>query len=204
MSGAIVAAVAGVNSLTGGKITNALGFGGGGTSTSSQGGGAQMADPFAPYRTQYATQLNSLMQNPSSVTSLPGYQFNLQAGQDQILASDAASGRTGSGGEKMALARYGTDYASSFFNNYASMLAQYSGASWGASAGSNAGSLANAQYGQGQANAMGGLGALATGLKGIYNNFGPGTQQAPAPVVDANPVPVNIPSGYDPGVMLAA
>lgn len=67
---------------------------------------AQMQDPFGPYRSQYANQLSYLMANPTSVSSLPGY----QAGLDAVMRSQAAGGYLGSGNMMAALQQYGGNF----------------------------------------------------------------------------------------------
>ena len=79
----------------------------------------QQADPMAQYRAQYAQQLNALMQNPSSVTSLPGY----QAGLDAVQRSMAAQGYTGSGNMMAALQNYGGQFYQQQLSNLSSLAA---------------------------------------------------------------------------------
>ena len=64
---------------------------------------ASQSDPFSSSRGQYATQLNNLMANPSSITSLPGYDAGLQA----VERSMASQGYSGSGNMMAALQQYG-------------------------------------------------------------------------------------------------
>jgi hypothetical protein len=75
----------------------------------------------------YAQQLNQLMANPSSVTSLPGYSFNFGQGADAVAREMAASGFAGSGNEAIALTQYGQNYAQSAYQQQEQMLAQLSG-----------------------------------------------------------------------------
>lgn len=97
---------------------------------SQDAGAAQRAmDPFAPYRAQYAQQLNQLMADPSSVTSLPGYQFQQQQGQQAVERTLAAQGRTVSGQEQIELQKYGQGQAGQYYNDQYNKLAQLSGAS---------------------------------------------------------------------------
>ncbi|HWV44638.1 MAG TPA: hypothetical protein VN039_01195 [Nitrospira sp.] len=94
---------------------------------------AAAADPFAPYRSQYATQLSALEANPSSITSLPGYTAGLQA----VQRAQAAQGYTGSGNAMNALAQYGQG----FYNQQVQQLAALAGA--GATPGAGAVPAAN-------------------------------------------------------------
>jgi hypothetical protein len=102
----------------------------GGSSSNAQ-TGAAAADPFASQRPQYQAQLSSLMANPSSVSSLPGYQFQFQQGLDALQRTEAASGRLGGGGADIAAVQYGQNYANNAFSTYEQMLAQLSGATIG-------------------------------------------------------------------------
>lgn len=85
-------------------------------------------NPFGQYRSQYAQQLASLMQNPSSVTSLPGYQFQMQQGTDAIVKGMGSKGYNRSGNEMMALDKYGQGLASSTYEQQEQILSQLAGA----------------------------------------------------------------------------
>jgi hypothetical protein len=76
---------------------------------------------------QYATMLNNLISNPSSVTSTPGYQFNLQQGEDAVAREMGASGMLGSGNEGIALTQYGQNFATSSLTQQEQLLASLSG-----------------------------------------------------------------------------
>jgi Chaperone of endosialidase len=124
---------------------------------------------------QNATQ--SFMNNPA-------YAFALKQGQNGITAADAASGKTGSGNEALALSNYGQGQAAQGWNSYLQNLQPYLGASGTAAAGiggvdtglgnqlnANYNTLGNATYGAntsiGNANAnanLAGLGASANML----------------------------------------
>lgn len=82
---------------------------------------AQQADPQAPYRAGYASKLNGLVNDPSSITSMPGYQAGLQA----VQRSMGAQGYQGSGNMMAALQKYGGD----FYNNQVSQLNGLAGGS---------------------------------------------------------------------------
>lgn len=81
---------------------------------------AALADPFAAQRAQYQAKLSALMNDPSSITSTPGYEAGLQA----VQRSMAAQGYNGSGNMMTALSKYGGD----FYNNAVSQLSGLSGA----------------------------------------------------------------------------
>lgn len=78
---------------------------------------AQQADPWAQYRAQYAQQLNSLMQNPSQIQSIPGYLAGLQAVQRSL----AAQGYQGSGNMMAALQNYGGNFYQQQLQNLSSL-----------------------------------------------------------------------------------
>lgn len=67
---------------------------------------AAAADPLAPYRAGFARQLNDLMQDPSKITSMPGYEAGLQA----VQRSMGAQGMLNSGNEAAAIADFGGRY----------------------------------------------------------------------------------------------
>ena len=102
----------------------AFGGGGGGGSTSSG-----TYDPYGQYRGQAATQLNDLMNNPSLAMSQPGYQQQLQAGQEQSQRGAAATGMLQSGAEANALQSQGQNTFASYYNSQLANLMQLSGAS---------------------------------------------------------------------------
>ena len=80
----------------------------------------QQADPFGQYRSQYAGQLSALEANPSSITTLPGY----QAGMDAVTRSMGSQGYQGSGNMAAALQQYGGN----FYNQEVQTLSGLAGA----------------------------------------------------------------------------
>ena len=74
----------------------------------------QQADPFGPYRQQYAQQMAALSADPSKLQQMPGYQAGLQA----VQRSMAAQGYTGSGNMMAALSKYGGDFYNQTMNMY--------------------------------------------------------------------------------------
>jgi hypothetical protein len=170
-----------VGSIVGAVLSSAIGgamAGGGGTSgTQAQ----TMVDPFAPYRGDYAKQLNSLMTNPSSVATLPGYQASLNQGTNTLNRELAATGRNQSGAEQVALSQYGQQFQSQAFNDQFQKLSVLSGASANPASGGMAGVGQNNQN-QTSANQFGGgiasavapaisswLTSPSTGAPGGYN-----------------------------------
>lgn len=81
---------------------------------------SRQADPFGPYRSQYADLMAGITADPSKVTQLPGYQAGMQA----VQRSMAAQGYTGSGNMMAAMQKYGGD----FYNNAMQMYGGLSGA----------------------------------------------------------------------------
>lgn len=129
---------------------------------------AQQADPFSAYRPQYAAQLQNLMQNPNTVTSTPGYQFNLAQGLQAQQAQQAAQGRLVSGGALLQSQQFGQQLAGQTYQQQLATLAGLSGANQTPAQGASAAS--SAIYGQ----TAGQLGALqlagaGLGLGGIIN-----------------------------------
>ena len=134
------------------------------------GGGGQtkpgVADPYAAYRPQAASQLQNLLSDPSTITSTPGYQFNLQQGLQAQQAQQAAQGSLVSGGALLQAQQFGQQYATSNLQQQQALLAQLSGATQ-----SPAGA-AQAQQGInfGQSGAFNyGLQTLASGVNGVVN-----------------------------------
>jgi hypothetical protein len=125
-----------------------------------------VADPYAQYRSQAAAQLQNLLANPSTITSTPGYQFNLAQGLQAQQAQQAAQGRLVSGGGLLQAQQFGQQYATSQLGQQQQLLAQLSGATQ-APAGA-----ATAQQGInfGQAGALGlGLQGLGGGTANVLN-----------------------------------
>jgi hypothetical protein len=124
------------------------------------------ADPFSPYRSQYAAQLQGLMANPQTVTSTPGYQFNLSQGLQGLQAQQAAQGRLVSGGALIQGQQYGQNLAQQTYQQQLQNLAGLSGATQAPGTGATA--QANLLGGQLGAT-LGGAQAIAGGLGGVLN-----------------------------------
>ena len=92
---------------------------------------ANAADPFASQRGQYQTMLSNLINNPSSITSQPGYQFELDQSNKAIEGSAAANGMVNSGNVLQALSTNSQGFAAQQLNNQELLLAQLSGANIG-------------------------------------------------------------------------
>lgn len=88
---------------------------------------AAQSDPFGPYRAQYATQLNALMANPSSVTNTPGYQFGQQQGEQGVSRLAAQQGLNLTPEQALAIQQFNQQYAGQQFQTQEQMLAQLAG-----------------------------------------------------------------------------
>lgn len=176
---AVVGIGAGINSLTGGGVTNALGI----TSSGSQVGGgtgagvAAAADPFAQYRSGLAAMYaGSLTQgNQMDPTKMPGYsQYKsgvIDPALDASKRSAAASGQLYSGNEAIALEKTAGQGYYGFMTDYLNRLAQGSGAT------NNPATAAALGVQQGNISSSGvmqGIGGIAQAL----SSYGNATQQA--------------------------
>jgi hypothetical protein len=120
MTGAITMAAAAVVSV-----------GMGAYAMSQQGGAASdalgMAHTTQGEQQYYNSMLMQLINNPSSVTQLPGYQFQMDQGTKAVADAMGASGFAGSGNEAAALTQFGQGLASSFYGQQTNLLASLSG-----------------------------------------------------------------------------
>jgi len=181
VAASVVGIAAGANALSGGAITNALGFGGSGSAAGGSTGAGGLTntatyDPYSQYRGQAATELNQLVNNPSLAMAQPGYQQQLQQGLQQSQRGAAASGMLQSGAEANALQQQGQNTFSQYYNSQLANLMQLSGASTSPSAAGLAQQqAANAAYGRqmaGIGSGVSGLSALSGGISGLSGMFG--------------------------------
>jgi len=167
IAGAVGAGVAGA--ATSSLVSSAVGGGGGGSQQA-----ANAADPFASQRPQYQTMLANLINNPSSVTSTPGYQFQMDQALKGVEGSAAAQGMLNSGNVLSALTTQAGNQASTQYYNQAELLAQLAGANIGSPG--TAGQILQGQNVSNQqaASALGNQigGAVTTGLNN-YGNINP-------------------------------
>lgn len=112
----------------------------------------QQGNAFGPYRAQYAKQLQQLMQNPGSISSLPGF----QAGQEAINRDAAAKGYFGSGNMAASLGMYGNQLYQQQVQNLSNL----------AGVGINPASLVPGVGSAGRSE-MSGLGLLSSGINTI-------------------------------------
>jgi len=158
----------GINSLTGGGVTNMLGLG---PKSVSGAEAQQMADPFSQYRNNLGQMYNGYLQPgaTSNIEAMPGFtQFNSGVLNPALEASKrtaAASGQLYSGGESAQLQKIGQQGYYGFMTDYLNRLATGSGA--GAAPSTGAG-IGLAQSGLNQQGVMQGIGGISTGLAGLY------------------------------------
>lgn len=101
-----------------------------------------------------------------------GYQFQKQQGEGAISGNAASRGLLNSGGTGKALVKYGSNLASTNFNNYLSQLQGVAGQGLQASgqigqAGTAGGAAAGSDMGNGIGAAAGSLGKIASNVFGI-------------------------------------
>jgi len=104
-----------------------------------------------------------------ALQATPGYQFQVQQGDNAINAQAAATGMNGSGNQALALSNYNQGQASTNYNNYVSQLQPYLNASNSAASG-----IAGVNTGLGNATA------------GQYNNLASLNWQAQTGIGNAN------------------
>lgn len=143
----------------------------------------------------YNNLLQQLIADPSSVTKLPGYQFDLDQGSKAVAAGMGPSGLAGSGNEAAALTTFGQGLASSFYTQQANLLASLSGVT----AASSPAAATNAATGAGVAssstlsnllNSLGFYGALSSG------KFGGAGAAAGTPAASQDFTPAGESSGW--------
>lgn len=158
-----------VNSLTGGGISNLLG----GESSMTGAEAQQMADPFAPYRSNLAQMYSGALQPGTTIdiTKMPGYsQYTtgvLEPAMEASKRSAGASGMLYSGREAAALQDIGQRGYYSFMTDYLNRLAQGSGAAV------NPAPAAGLGLNQTTANQQAfsqGLGGLGQGIAGLFGS----------------------------------
>lgn len=143
---------------------------------------AGQADPFGPYRSQYASQLSELMRDPSTVTKTPGYQFNLAQGLQAQQAQQAAQGRLVSGGALLQSQQFGQQLAGQSYQQQLQTLAGLSGAGYSPAAGAGAqANLLSSQLGGTLGGAQAISSGLGTSLPALYNLYQ--TYNQPSPTV---------------------
>lgn len=119
-----------------------------------------LAQNTASEQSYYNNLLQQLIANPSSVSSLPGYQFQLSQGSAAVAAGMGAQGFAGSGNEAAALTQFGQGLASSFYGQQTSLLASLSGVTAASSPASDVSAATGAET------------ATSSTLSGLLNSLG--------------------------------
>ena len=169
----VVGIAAGVNALTGGGVSKAIGVGPGAAATGAE--AQTVADPMSPYRANLAQMYSGALQPGAQqdITKMPGYsQFQsgvLDPAMEAAKRSGSKSGMLYSGNEQMALQGVGQRGYYGFMTDYMNRLAQGSGA---ASNPAQAAGMGLAQSSANQQGFMQGLGGVATGLSGLAGQYG--------------------------------
>lgn len=123
--------------------------------------------PLVDMRNSVLPQIQNLLQNPSSITSQPGYQFQLKQGQNALNNRAAASGNYYSGAQMKAAQQYGQDYAGTKLDQ---SLNRLMGVATGTQVGSQNNQSANNQFAVSGGNALQQGGNIrAGGYIGQYN-----------------------------------
>jgi hypothetical protein len=154
---------------TGAQLIGGVGqLAGGIAQTQRSGQLQQRADPMGQYRPGYASQLNQLIQDPSTITSTPGYQFNLANYMQQLQAQQAKAGNLVSGGALVQAGQMGQQYATSSLQQQQQLLAQLAGATqspaYGTQTAANVG-------GQGLQGIFAGAGNVLDPLATLYTKY---------------------------------
>lgn len=108
--------------VLGSKVLGGL-LGGGGSSS------AAAADPFGPYRGQYAQLLNKYWANPELAYADPSFVSGSTRQQHQLASQLAAQGLLNSGTGLAALADASNQYSRDYLNDKINQLMTLSGAS---------------------------------------------------------------------------
>ena len=93
----------------------------------------------------YNNMLQQLIANPSSFSTLPGFQFQEQTGAAAVADAMGSKGLAGSGNEGAALTQFGQGLASSFYNQQTQLLSSLSGVTASSSPASSYGAATSAQ-----------------------------------------------------------
>jgi hypothetical protein len=132
----------------------------------------QRADnqPLLDLRNSTIPRINALMQDPSSITSDPGYQFGLNQGNKLIGDRAAASGNYYSGAQLKEAQRFGQDYAGSKLNESLNRLMGVAGLG---QVGGNNNQQATGTFGQNTTQLINNAGNIrGSGYMGMTNNLG--------------------------------
>jgi hypothetical protein len=154
---------------------------------SLQGQALSMAQTTQGEQQYYNQLLQQLIANPSSVSQLPGYQFQLSQGSAAVADQMAASGFAGSGNEAAALTQFGQGLASSFYGQQTSLLASLSGVTAPSSPAQNVGA------------ATGAAGLTTNTLSSLLNSLGFYSRLSTSPSGAPAGTPAASPGSYNYG-----
>jgi hypothetical protein len=132
----------------------------------------QRADnqPLMDLRNSTLPKINALMQDPSSITQDPGYQFGLNEGNKLLQDRSAASGGYYSGAQLKGAQRFGQDYAGTKLTDSLNRLMGVAGLG---QVGGNNNQQATGQYGNNTTNLIGQGGNIrGSGYMGMTNTLG--------------------------------
>jgi hypothetical protein len=160
----VVGIAGGVNALTGGAVTEALGFG---ESAPSGAEAQRMADPFMDYRANLGAMYAGALQPgaKTNIESMPGFsQYKsgvLDPAMEATQRAAAKSGMLYSGNEALALQKTGQQGYYGFMTDYLNRLAQGSGATQNPATAAGLGLNQMAANQQGMMQGIGALGQMA-------------------------------------------
>jgi hypothetical protein len=126
------------------------------------------ANAFNKYRPAYSAQLAALIQNPSSVTSDPGFQAGLGQATNQVQHSLASQGLIGGGTMAGTISNTANQYTDTYLNNQETMLANLAGA-W-INPNQTYASQTNST-----SSALGGMSSLFSGIGGLFGSSSGGS-----------------------------
>ena len=170
-----------------------------GTALSQQQAALGMAQQTQSEQEYYNSMLQALLSNPASVSTLPGFQFQLATGSQAVADQMASQGFGGSGNEATALATFGQGLASSFYGQQAAILSALSGVTAASSPSSDisagaqstsAATSATSLEAQLLSGTLGGINNYARliGNLGIGTGAAAGTPAGTAPATETNPI----------------
>lgn len=135
--------------LIAGAVVGAVGIGVGAYEANKSQGiaeqGLSLAKTTQGEQEYYNQMLQQLIANPSSVSQLPGFAFDLSTGEKAVADTMGASGFGGSGNEAASLTQFGQGLASSFYTQQTNLLASLSGVTAPSSPASAIGAATGAQ-----------------------------------------------------------
>ena len=168
--------IAGVGAAAGGIAQLVNAFSGPSGPSAGQISGQQSQEQATVFGEQqgFEQQLAALLKDPSSVTKLPGYQFQLGQGEQSLARQFIAASYGGSGNMGAGLIKYGQDYASNAYQQQVGILSQLAGITAPSSPAALGG---NALTGQANQNAQMNNMLYQLGVLGGYQPFG-GAQNA--------------------------